>query len=548
MSVSRLSRRTLLRGSALVTGAALLPVGAAATAAANATSPAFVHGVASGDPLPDRVIVWTRITPSADATAGSGAGAPTQVRWEVATDAGFGSVVRSGSVTTTADRDHTVKVDVTGLKAATAYHFRFTAPDGTRSPVGRTRTAPAADADVSRLRFGVVSCSNWEAGYFSGYRHLAARNDLDAIIHLGDYIYEYPRGEYGAHGGSVRLHDPAHEIVSLADYRIRHAQYKTDPDLQALHALLPFIATWDDHESANDAWSGGAENHDPVTEGAWSTRRAGAMQAYLEWMPVRENGSGAEVTLYRRFRFGTLAELSMLDLRSHRDEQVSAVKRAVDSPDRSIAGRKQLDWLTAGITSSAAQWKLVGNPVMIAPILLPPLDTRTTAALTDTIGTPSAGIPFNADQWDGYTADRRRVFDAISGNKVRDTVFLTGDIHSSWAAELPVDAANQPAGETVGTEFVVPSITSSNIDDMLGVPPRTVSPTVEAALQGTNRHLRYVELDSHGYGVFDVTADRAQMDWCYVTDPVDPNAGVRVAASYAVATGTQRLAPAAPLR
>lgn len=534
-----LSRRTLLRGTTLAAGAAIVT----SRAATAQPVPVFGHGVASGDPLPDRVIIWTRITPSPAATPGSGAGDPVVVRWEVAADPGFATVVRAGSVTASPDSDHTVKVDVTGLTPAMTYHYRFTAPDGTRSATARTATAPDVDADLAALRFGVVSCSNWEAGYFAAYRHLAARDDLDAIVHLGDYIYEYGRGEYGARGGSVRLHDPAHEIVSLADYRIRHAQYKTDPDLQALHARLPFIVTWDDHETADNAWDGGAENHQPATEGDWSARYTAGKRAYLEWMPIRV--SSVDQPLYRRFRFGRLAELSMLDLRSHRDEQVSATSKAVDSPDRSITGRAQLDWLTSGLTTSPTRWRLVGNPVMIAPILLPPLDVRTTEALTQIVGLPRAGVPFNADQWDGYTADRRRLLDALAGASVTNTVFLTGDIHSSWAAELPVDAAAVPASPTVGTEFVVPSVTSPNIDDMLGAPPRSASPAVEAALQATNHHLKYVELDSHGFGVFEVTPARSRMDWWFLTDPTDPGAGVRVAASLAVDSGTQRLVPGA---
>ncbi|MFD4292334.1 alkaline phosphatase D family protein [Rhodococcus sp. NPDC058505] len=538
----RLTRRTVLLGSTLAAGAAVL---AARTATATEPGTAFANGVASGDPLPDRVIIWTRITPTPDATPGSGAGAPTRVRWEVATDPGFAAVVRAGAVTATADTDHTVKVDVTGLAPATTYHYRFTAPDGQRSRPGRTRTAPHVDADVARLRFGVVSCSNWEAGYFAAYRHLAARDDLDAIVHLGDYLYEYGRGEYGARGGPVRLHDPAHEIVTLADYRIRHAQYKTDPDLQALHARQPFIVTWDDHETADNAWRDGAENHTPGLEGAWARRYADGRRAYLEWMPLRV--TRPDQPLYRRLRFGRLAELSMLDLRSHRSEQVSAASAAVDATDRTITGARQLDWLTAGIVTAPTRWRLVGNPVMIAPILLPPLDVRTTEALTRAVGVPRAGLSYNADQWDGYTSDRRRLFDAIAAAAAPNTVFLTGDIHSSWAAELPLDAAQQPAGGTVGTEFVVPSVTSPNIDDLLGVPSRSASPAVEAALRATNRHLRHVELDSHGFGVFEVTADRAQMDWWYLTDPTDPAAGARVGASLAVADGSQRLSPATPL-
>lgn len=542
------SRRGVLRGSMVIAGAGFAAAVTAGRASAAAPAATFVHGIASGDPLPDRVIIWTRVTPSADAVPGSGVGQPVSVTWQVAADPDFVTVVRFGTVAAGPDADHTVKVDVGGLRPDTAYFYRFTAL-GRTSPVGRTRTAPANDADVARLRFGVVSCSNWEAGYFASYRHLAERDDLDAVLHLGDYIYEYGRGEYGARNGAVRLHDPAHEIVSLADYRIRHAQYKTDPDLMALHAKVPFIATWDDHESADNSYYGGAENHDPVTEGDWGARKAASTRAYFEWMPVRVNGNGGatEPPLYRRFRYGSLAEISMLDLRTYRDEQASAGAgwRKVDSPDRTITGRAQMDWLTGGIVTASTQWKLVGNPVMIAPCAFPPLDHRTMGAITDMIGVPDAGIPFNTDQWDGYTADRRRLFDAITVNAVRNTVFLTGDIHTSWACDLPVDAADYPGAGTVGTEFVVPSVTSPNIDDMLKVPPRTATVAAEEAFKAFNHHVRYVELDSHGYGVFEVNKDGAQMDWFYVNDPADPRGTVRHGVSYRVADGTQQAHPVA---
>ncbi|QCQ92949.1 alkaline phosphatase [Rhodococcus sp. SGAir0479] len=542
-----ITRRGMLRGSMVFAGAGLAAAVTTGRASAETPSPAvFGHGVASGDPLPDRVIIWTRVTPSAEAVPGSGRGRPVSVSWQVAADADFADVVRSGSVIAGPDGDHTVKVDVSGLRPGAGYFYRFVAA-GQTSPVGRTRTAPANDAEIARLRFGVVSCSNWEAGWFASYRHLAERDDLDAVLHLGDYIYEYGRGEYGARTGSVRLHEPAHEIVSLADYRIRHAQYKTDPDLMALHAKVPFIATWDDHESADNSYEGGAENHDPTTEGDWGARKAASMQAYFEWMPVRVNGSGAGTPLYRRFRYGSLAEISMLDLRTYRDEQASAGAgwRKVDAPDRTITGRAQMDWLTSGIATATAQWKLVGNPVMIAPCVFPPLDGRTMGAVTDTIGVPAAGIPFNTDQWDGYTADRRRLFDTITANGVRNTVFLTGDIHTSWACDLPVDAANYPGAGTVGTEFVVPSVTSPNIDDMLKVPPRTATVAAEEAFKAINHHVRYVELDSHGFGVFEVDKHAAQMDWFYVNDPTDPRGTIRHGVSYRVADGTQQAHPVA---
>nr|WP_245717341.1 alkaline phosphatase D family protein [Nocardia jejuensis] len=513
-------------------------------ATARAQAPVFRHGVASGDPMPTAVILWTRVTPSADATPGSGAGDPVAVRWEVASDESFGSVLASGTHTATADSDHTVKIDASGLAPGRDYAFRFTAL-GETSPVGRTHTAPDPSATPDRLRLGVVSCANWEAGYFGAYRHLAARGDLAAIVHLGDYLYEYPRGEYGGRAGSVRAHDPEHEIVSLADYRIRHAQYKTDPDLSDLHARVPFICTWDDHESANDAWSGGAENHQPATEGEWQTRRAAALKAYLEWMPVR---TGADARLYRRLRFGTLAELSMLDLRSYRSQQAKAGPgwRQVDSPDRTITGRDQMEWISAGLVSAPVTWKLIGNPVMIAPLIFPPLEPATTAALTQLIGIPQAGIPANLDQWDGYTADRRKLLQTIAENQVTDTVFLTGDIHTSWAADLPLDAAAYPGGPTAGVEFVIPSVTSQSMGDITKAPPRTASVVAETALTGVNRHLRYAELDSHGYGVLHVDAEQAQMDWYYLTDVADPNSGVRHGASFAVRRGgrlEQRPAP-----
>lgn len=530
---SFLGRRTLLKGGAVAATVTALGAGRAAAAGS-----VFRHGVASGDPLPSGVIIWTRVTVADDAVPGSGVGAAAGVRWEVATDEGFGAISASGNAMATADSDHTVKVDVAGLAPGSDYFYRFTAL-GETSPTGRTRTAPADSATPDRLRFGVVSCANWEAGYFGAYRHLANRSDLDAIVHLGDYIYEYGRGEYGGRSGTVRPHDPANEIVTLADYRIRHGQYKTDPDLTALHAKLPFICTWDDHESADNSWSGGSSKHDPAVSGPWSARRAASARAYLEWMPVRAASSGADVQIYRRLRFGTLAELSMLDLRSYRDREATpgAGWREVDNPARTITGKAQMDWLTAGLASAPVRWKLVGNSVMIAPLVFPPLEPATTAAFTSVLGIPSGGIPANGDQWDGYTADRQRLFRAITDQQVSDVVFLTGDIHSSWAADLPVDAANYPGGPTVGAEFVVPSITSSSIGDYLKSPPRTASIPVEESLKDINHHLRYVEVESHGFGVLEVNPEQTQMDWFYLVDIADPNTPLRHGASYAVRPG-----------
>lgn len=514
-----LGRRAVLQAGAVAAAGVL------AAPAARATTPVFGHGVASGDPLPDGVILWTRVTVGAGAVPGSGIGAPAEVRWEVAADANFRAIVASGTTTATATSDHTVKVDVRGLAPARDYWYRFAAL-GEISAVGRTRTAPAATAVPGRLRFGVVSCSNWEAGYFAAYRHLAGRDDLDAIVHLGDYLYEYASEAYGGRSGSVRRHEPAHEIVSLADYRIRHGQYKTDPDLMALHARVPFICTWDDHESANNAWSGGAGNHDPAIEGEWPARRAASVRAYLEWMPVRAEGTAAAPRIYRRLRFGGLAELSMLDLRSYRDAEPRPGSRAGDDPARTITGAAQMEWLTAGLLSSSARWQLVGNSVMLAPLAFPPLDPETTAAVTEVLGIPRAGLAPNTDQWDGYTADRRRLLTALTERNATNIVYLTGDIHSSWAADVPLEAADYPHGPTAGAEFVVPSVTSTGIGDYLPGPPRTGTVELENAVRALNPHIRYAELDSHGYGLLDVTADRAAMQWFYAGDVTDPRTGI----------------------
>ena len=550
-----IERRTFLAGSAatagaLGVGAALARPAAAATAAdspaaASSTSP-FRHGVASGDPLPDAVVLWTRVTPTADALPGSGAGPRVTVGWQVATDAGFRRVVGQGSAVTGPERDHTVKVDARGLAAGTAYYYRFTIGSAA-SPVGRTRTAPAPSASPERLRLALVSCSNWEAGYFSPYRHLAARGDLDAVLHVGDYLYEYGTGSY-AYGQSnrvVRPHEPTHEMLSLADYRQRHAQYKTDPDLQALHAAVPWITTWDDHETANDAWSGGAENHQP-DEGDWATRKAVARTAYDEWMPVRLSGTSAlgdGAQIYRHLQFGTLADLTMLDLRSYRSQQVATTDlgSAGDSA-RTIAGDAQMQFLKDRLAEGDAVWKLVGNPVMVSPVLFPPLDQHVAGPVADMTGIlPPDGVAYNVDQWDGYTADRRELVDFLADRGVTNTVFLTGDIHSAWACELPVDPGTYPLSRTVGVELVATSVTSNNLDDLTGSPPRTSSLAVEDAIKAGNRHVKYLDFDSHGYSVLTITPQETQMDWYVTSDRADQAATSTWSAGWRVAVGSNTL-------
>ncbi|MGW2294432.1 alkaline phosphatase D family protein [Streptomyces violaceorubidus] len=530
------SRRTVVKAAAAgaVLAAPLVP---ARPAGAAGTAPAFLHGVASGDPLPDGVLLWTRVTPTPEALPGSGAGPDTEVSWVVATDKALTHVVARGSVTATAASDHTVKADVRGLAPATDYWFRFSAGPAD-SPVARTRTAPAHDAAVTGLRFGVVSCANWEAGYFSSYRHLAARGDLDAWLHLGDYIYEYGTGQYGTRDTVVRPHAPGHEILTLADYRVRHGRYKTDPDLQALHATAPVVAIWDDHEIANDTWSGGAENHTEGAEGTWAQRQSAAKRAYFEWMPVRPAIAG---TTYRRLRFGKLVDLSLLDLRSFRSQQVALGDGEVDDPDRTLTGRAQLDWLKAQLASSDATWRLVGNPVMISPFAIGSLPASLLGPLAELLGLPREGIALNTDQWDGYTDDRRELLAHLRAHRIRNTVFLTGDIHMAWANDVPYDAGTYPLSASAATEFVVTSVTSDNLDDIVKVPEGTVSGVAAPVIRAANRHVHWVDTDRHGYGVLDVTADRTQMDYYVVSDRTDAGATSAWARSYRTRGGTQRV-------
>jgi Phosphodiesterase/alkaline phosphatase D len=531
---SRAPRRRTVVKAAAATAVLAAPLAAALPARA-AEAPVFLHGVASGDPLPDGILLWTRVTPDSRSIPGSGLGADTEVSWTVATDKAFTTIVAKGSTTATAASDHTVKADIRGLAPATDYWFRFSA-GGTDSPAARTRTAPAADAAVPGLRFGVVSCANWEAGYFSAYRHLAARGDLDAWLHLGDYIYEYKSGEYGTRGTVVRPHSPANEILTLADYRTRHGRYKTDPDLQALHHKAPVVAIWDDHEFADNSWSGGAVNHTEGAEGAWTDRQAAAKQAYFEWMPVRPAIAG---TTYRRLRFGKLADLALLDLRSFRSQQASTASGSVDDPDRTITGRAQLDWLKSGLKSSDTTWRLVGNSVMISPFAVGSLSADLLKPLAKLLGLPQEGIAVNTDQWDGYTDDRRELLAHLRSNAIRNTVFLTGDIHMAWANDVPVDAGTYPLSPSAATEFVVTSMTSDNLDDIVKVPEGVVSAIASPVIRAANRHVHWVDTDRHGFGVLDVTADRAQMDYYVVSDRTDPNATSSWVRSYRTRSGTQ---------
>jgi alkaline phosphatase D len=524
-----MNRRAFLRSSALAAGAAaaMRVPGFRRLANAQPLPPPFSHGVASGDPLPDGMIIWTRVTPTAEALPGSGAGPAVDVGWVVATDPGLRTVVQRGTARTDASRDHTVKVDVRGLAPATRYYYGFALGEQ-RSVTGAAKTAPAVGASVANLRFGLASCSNFEGGHFAGYRGLADRADLDFVLHVGDYIYEYEVGYYGAGPDIGREHRPEHDIVTLADYRQRYACYREDPDLRAAHAAHPFVLMWDDHEVANDNWEEGAENHDPETQGSFRERFDNASQAYREWLPVREHPEDPQ-RLYRRLELGDLATLHMIDSRTYRSEQTSLpiypeTNPEVDDPERTMLGREQKEWFKAGLAGSTATWQLVGNPQMIAPVLFPPLPSQLTGQIADLTGLfPRDGAGYNSDQWDGYRAARDEILRHLADNGIDNTVFLTGDIHSSWACDLPIDPGSYPlASPSVAAELVGTSITSDNLDEITGSPPRTTSITVEEMIKANNRHIKLLEFDSHGYSVVDVTPERTQMDWFYLRSSASP--------------------------
>lgn len=486
----------------------------------------FCHGVASGDPLPGSVILWTRITPDETAQPGSGQGVPTTVAWEVARDEVFRDVVKRGEVISDPARDHTVHIDPWGLQAATVYYFRFRVLSGPHagsvSPTGRTRTAPPLDSEPAALNLAVASCANWESGFFSGYSDMAARawaGELELCVFLGDYIYEYGRGEYAGRYGPLRLHQPPHETVTLSDYRARHGRYRTDPELRAAHGAMPWVVTWDDHEIANNSWRDGAENHSSG-EGSWAQRRAAAKQAYFEWLPVRVTAPSEAGHLYRSLRFGDLAELTMLDLRSYRDQDIYSY-RAFTDPGRTIMGSEQFAWLQARIESSTTRWNIIGSSVMFSPMNLGRLEGTAATSVQDLLGAQHEGIPLNADQWDGFAADRTRLRQVLARQDA-PTLFLSGDIHSEWASRVVHD------GREIGVELVCSSISAPNVDEQLNLPAdNEVSLLAERVIADSNPHVRHVDLDAHGYSIVRVTAAEVQLTWLRVDDVTVPGSPVR---------------------
>ncbi len=480
----------------------------------------YRHGVASGDPLPDAVILWTRLSELSGE-------AEVEVFWEISVRPDFLVRIAVGTVVASSARDFTVKVDATGLPAGTSLYYRFHAL-GRTSPVGRTRTAPPADAVVERLRLALTSCASIGHGYYHTFRELSTQPDLDAVVHVGDYIYEYENGRYG----DARETEPRHECVTLTDYRTRYAQHRADAWCQAAHRQHPFICVWDDHESCNGAWRDGAENHDEAVSGPWADRKAAAMQAWHEWLPVREQADGR---IFRGFAFGDLVDLSMLDTRLWgRDRQNGD---AVDDPERTLLGRDQEAWLSARLIGATARWRLIGQQVMMGHL-------RFRASENLPLGV------LNFDQWDGYAPARQRLFDVITDNGLKNVVVLSGDIHSSWANELTPDP-NDPAvydpatgAGAVAVEFVGTSITSPGL--------AALQPALLDRVRAANPHVRWVDISKRGWLALDITPARVQGTWMHFERirEENPSQVPYVGGVWAVRDGVPRLVeeaePAAP--
>jgi alkaline phosphatase D len=442
----------------------------------------FYHGVASGDPLADRVILWTRVTPEDSLSRIS-------VRWEVSENESFDPILKSDTISTTPLRDYTVKVDVDGLKHSTHYYYRFEA-FGATSMTGRTKTL-SQDASDS-LRFAVVSCANWEFGYFNAYSQIAER-EVDAVIHLGDNIYEYKTGGY-ANKNSDRKTLPPHEIVTLQDYRTRYSQYHLDDGLRKVRAQHPFITIWDDHEVANDVYTEGAQNHQPE-EGDFNSRKQAAKQAYYEWIPIRESGKH-----YRSFTFGNMVELIMLD------ERLEGRVKPLANPDdpalekdyRTMLGEEQLAWLKDHL-KSLATWKIIGNQVLYSDLVR-----------------PNAKNSKNLDSWHGYPLEKKAIADFIRSNSIPNVVFLTGDTHASWAFEVPGVQKGKPMAVELGTT----SVSSGNANEY--APDDSVKMQESHYLE-SNPHLKYSNLRDHGYLLVTVTSSDVTAEWFYVGTLLQPD-------------------------
>jgi alkaline phosphatase D len=494
----------------------------AGTSSALPDPPVFAHGVASGDPLTNRVMIWTRVESGRDSVP---------VSWTVALDPELADVVFSGETTADAEDDHTVHVDVTGLDPGVTYHYGFMA-EGEESPVGRAWTLRST---ADRLRFAMCSCAKRNAGFFNAYARIAERDDLDFLLHLGDYIYEASnipaKGQTpGADIG--RPFDPLGECRTLEEYRTRYAQYHRDPDVQALHRAIPIIPTLDDHELADGAWAGGSDAHDPEQHGPWAARKEAAFRARWEWLPARPPDPADPTRAFREISLADLADIFLLDIRSRRDQP--ALGSEMDDPGRTMLGREQREWLMGALESSTAGWRLVGSPsIMHRTWCRDPSDLLRTALLKLKLMDEDGEGP-DEDQWDGYPVERElmlRKFEALE-----DVVVLSADIHVSVASQL---AHN---GAPVGVEITAPSLTSQNLDEKLELDPRDerISAAERAFVEALD-HVEWCEFAGHGYVVCDVDSDRLRAEWWLVDGVLEPLAGQSMAAAFEVRRGSPAL-------
>ncbi|MES2630049.1 MAG: alkaline phosphatase D family protein [Bacteroidota bacterium] len=474
----------------------------------------FYHGVASGDPLADRVILWTRVTPQQEA--------PVKVHWVVATDTALKNIVVQGDVLTDASRDYTVKIDAVGLQPASYYYYGFTAL-GAHSLVGRTKTLPVGH--VERVKVAQVSCSNFSSGFFNVYARIAERNDIDVVVHLGDYIYE-------GDGNSLRQVEPASEITVLADYRARYAQYHTDPDLMRLNQCHPWITVWDDHETANDAYETGAENHTEGAEGSWIDREAQAVQAYHEWLPIRDKAGEDQRKIYRSFQFGDLLKLVMLETRliARSKQQETQFDQGFADTSRHIVGTEQLNWIKSQLSDNQNTWRMLGNQVPVAQLQAGPVSL------------------FGFDKWEGYPAEKKSLITYLKDNVIPNVVVITGDVHSSYAFDLPenpysiLDYNPFTGAGSLGVEFVGTSVTSkadpANDFEKYGM-------DVLGALQKLgNGHLKFIQENYSGYNILVVTPEKTQCDFYHINSRMTQNTQQTLDESWMVAVGTNRLSKA----
>ena len=457
----------------------------------------FYHDVASGDPLQDQVIIWTRVTPD-DSMATS-----VPVTWEMATDLGFTNIVQSGNATAEDSRDFCVKLDVTNLQADTYYYYRFSAL-GQESVIGRTKTSPSGNRD--QIRLAVLSCSDYRQGFFTSLKNLADRNDLDAILHLGDYIYE------GGGGPPEREHDPDFEVYRLQDYRTRLSQYRLDSNLQRCHQVYPWVNIWDDHDIVVDALTDTSYRHNAAVHGLYRDRKEAAVQAFREWLPVRDPDS-LQVDFFKNWRhlpFGDLLDVYMLDVRLYDRDRfaVDAQDTLFGHPDAKILGPDQLNWINTELQNSTARWKVLGNQLQMTQFQI-------------------GNVPLVFENWDGYPVERGKFFDNIIDNQIDNMVVLTGDFHVSFANDVTPNPFNVldynpiTGDGAIGVEFIVPSVTGDNFDEGndFGLGSAAVA---GGLIQAGNWHTKFVELEGHGYVLLDLDSIRAQAEFWHMDDITDP--------------------------